>query len=75
MVHILKMCGDDLTRANIMKQATSIKNYAGDLSLPGMSASTAPDDYRINKQFQLMRFTGARWELFGDIMTDTYKAN
>ena len=75
MVHILKMCGDDLTRANVMKQATNIKNYLGDLSLPGMSSSTAPDDYRINKQFQLMKFNGERWELFGDIMTDTFKSN
>ncbi len=74
MVHILKMCGDDLTRANVMKQATNIKNYVADLSLPGMSASTSPDDYRINKQFQLMRFNGERWELFGEIMTDTFKA-
>ncbi|MFT4097677.1 MAG: ABC transporter substrate-binding protein [Rhodoblastus sp.] len=75
MTHILKMCGDDLTRANVMKQATNIKNYVGDLSLPGMSSSTSPDDYRINKQFQLMKFNGERWELFGEIMTDTYKAD
>jgi len=74
LVHILKQCGDDLTRANIMKQATNIKNYVADLSLPGMSASTSPDDYRINKQFQLMKFNGERWELFGEIMTDTFKA-
>ena len=74
MVHILKMCGDDLTRANVMKQATNIKNYVADLSLPGMSASTSPDDYRINKQFQLMKFNGERWVLFGEIMTDTFKA-
>ena len=73
MVYILKQCGDDLTRANVMKQATNIKNYVADLSLPGMSASTSPDDYRINKQFQLMKFNGERWELFGEIMTDTYK--
>jgi ABC-type branched-subunit amino acid transport system substrate-binding protein len=74
MVHILKMCGDDLTRANVMKQATNIKNYVADLALPGMSASTSPDDYRINKQFKLMKFSGERWELFGEIMTDTFKA-
>ena len=74
MVHILKMCGDDLTRANVMKQATNIKNYVADLALPGMSASTSPDDYRINKQSKLMKFSGERWELFGEIMTDTFKA-
>jgi ABC-type branched-subunit amino acid transport system substrate-binding protein len=74
MAHVLKMCGDDLTRANVMKQATSIKNYVADLSLPGMSASTSPDDYRVNKQFQLMKFNGERWELFGEILTDTFQA-
>ena len=74
MAHVLNMCGDDLTRANVMKQATNIKNYVADLSLPGMSASTSPDDYRINKQFQLMRFNGERWELFGEILTDTFQA-
>jgi hypothetical protein len=39
-VHILKQCGDDLTRANIMKQATNIKGYVADLALPGMTNST-----------------------------------
>ncbi len=73
MVEVLKNCGDDLTRANVMKQATSIKNYVSDLALPGISISTSPDDYRVNKQFQMQRFTGERWQLFGEIMTDTFK--
>ena len=72
LVHILKQCGDDLTRANIMKQATNIKNYVADLALPGMSTTTT-DDYRINKQFQMMKFDGKRWVLFGPIMTDTFQ--
>ncbi|MFT4102147.1 MAG: ABC transporter substrate-binding protein [Burkholderiaceae bacterium] len=75
MEEILKRCGDDLTRANVMKQATSFKDFVGDLSLPGMSISTAPDDYRFNKQFKLMKFTGTSWELFGDVLTDTFKAH
>ncbi len=73
MTHVLKECGDDLTRANVMKQATNIKGYVGDLTLPGMKITTAPDDYRVNKQFQLMKFNGQRWELFGDILTDTFQ--
>src|ERR1700744_2258698 len=44
LVHILKQCGDDLTRANIMKQATNIKNFTPDLGLPGMTASEEPDE-------------------------------
>lgn len=76
LVHILKQCGDDLTRANIMKQATNIKGFDADLALPGMiTSSTEPDDYRINKQFQMMRFDGQRWVLFGPILTDDVKTN
>ena len=75
LVHILKQCGDDLTRANIMKQATNIKNYVADLALPGMTISTEPDDWRINKQFQMMKFDGQRWVLFGPILTDDFKTN
>ncbi|MEA2886124.1 MAG: branched-chain amino acid transport system substrate-binding protein [Bradyrhizobium sp.] len=75
LVHILKQCGDDLTRANIMKQATNIQNFVADLALPGMSTSTDPDDWRINKQFQMMKFDGQRWVLFGPILTDDYKTN
>jgi len=60
LVHILKQCSDDLTRANIMKQATNIKGYVADLALPGMTPSTTPDDWRINKQSQMMKFDGQR---------------
>ena len=75
LVQILKQCGDDLTRANIMKQATNIKTYVADLALPGMTPSTTPDDWRINKQFQMMKFDGERWVLFGPILTDEFKTN
>jgi branched-chain amino acid transport system substrate-binding protein len=70
MIHVLKMCGDNLTRENVMKQATSLKNVQLDLLLPGISASTSSDDYRVNKQLQMMRFNGERWELFGPILED-----
>jgi branched-chain amino acid transport system substrate-binding protein len=71
LVHILRQCGDDLTRENIMRQATSLKNFTGSLALPGMSAHTSPADYRINKQMQMMKFDGERWQLFGPIIEDT----
>jgi hypothetical protein len=74
LVHILRQCGDDLTRENIIKQATNIKNFTGSLALPGMTATTTPNDYRINKQMQMMRFNGERWELFGPIIEDTVPA-
>jgi branched-chain amino acid transport system substrate-binding protein len=70
MVHVLKQCGDDLTRDNVMKQATNLKDVQLDLALPGMSPSTLPNDYRVNKQLQMMRFNGERWEMFGPILED-----
>src|ERR1700716_2930108 len=75
LVLILKQCGDNLARANVMTQATNIKDFVADLALPGMMTSTTPDDWRINKQFQMMRFDGQRWVLFGPIVTDEYKTN
>ena len=71
LIHVLKQCGDNLTRENVMKQATSLKNVQLDLSLPGIVANTTPDDYRVNKQLQMMKFNGERWELFGPILEDT----
>jgi branched-chain amino acid transport system substrate-binding protein len=70
MIHVLQKCGDNLTRENVMKQATSLKDVQLDLSLPGILANTSPTDYRVNKQLQMMRFNGERWELFGPILED-----
>ncbi|MBV9565181.1 MAG: ABC transporter substrate-binding protein [Bradyrhizobium sp.] len=75
LIQILKQCGDELTRENLMKQATNIKGYVADLALPGMTTSTTADDWRINKQFQMMKFDGQRWVLFGPILTDEFKAD
>jgi ABC-type branched-subunit amino acid transport system substrate-binding protein len=71
MAYVLKQCGDDLTRENVMKQASSLKDVESDLALPGIKANTSPTDYRVNKQLQMMRFNGERWELFGPIIEDT----
>jgi branched-chain amino acid transport system substrate-binding protein len=70
MVHVLKQCGDDLTRENVMKQATNLKDVQLDLALPGIVGNTTPNDYRVNKQLQMMRFNGERWEMFGPILED-----
>jgi ABC-type branched-subunit amino acid transport system substrate-binding protein len=71
LVHVLQQCGDDLTRENVMKQATSLKDVVSDTALPGIKANTSPTDYRVNKQLQMMKFNGERWELFGPILEDT----
>lgn len=70
LVELLKRCGDNLTRENVMKQATSFKDVELDLLLPGIKINTSPTDYRVNKQLQMMRFNGERWEGFGPILTD-----
>ena len=70
LIEVLKRCGDDLTRDNVMKQATNLKNVQLDLALPGIVGSTSPNDYRVNKQLQMMQFNGERWELFGPIIED-----
>ena len=69
MVQVLKQCGDNLTRENVMKQAASLKNFHSDLMLPGIMVNTSPDDYYPIEQMQLMRFNGEAWELFGDVIT------
>ena len=71
LIQVLKQCGDDLTRENLMKQVTSLKKFVPSLALPGMSITTGPNDYRINKQMQMMKFNGERWALFGPIIEDT----
>ena len=68
MTETLKRCGDELTRANLMKQAASFKNYRLPLLLPGITVNTSPTDYYPIQAVQLQRFKGETWELFGDVM-------
>jgi branched-chain amino acid transport system substrate-binding protein len=70
MVQVLRQCGDDLTRANVMKQAASLKGFAPDTLLPGITVNTSPTDYAPIKQLQMMQFKGEKWELFGNIIND-----
>jgi ABC-type branched-subunit amino acid transport system substrate-binding protein len=69
MVYVLKKCGDDLTRANIMKQAADIKSLQLEGLLPGVTINTSATDFAPIKKFQLRQFKGERWELFGDVIS------
>jgi branched-chain amino acid transport system substrate-binding protein len=69
MVKVLQMCGDNLTRDNVMKQAASLKDFEPDTLLPGIKINTAADDFAPIEQLQMMRFKGKTWELFGDIIS------
>ncbi|MBV9560416.1 MAG: ABC transporter substrate-binding protein [Bradyrhizobium sp.] len=68
MVQVLKQCGDDLTRANVMKQAASLHDFAVRGLLPGVKINTSPTDFAPISQMQLMRFKGETWERFGDVI-------
>jgi branched-chain amino acid transport system substrate-binding protein len=69
LVQVLKQCGDDLTRENVMKQAANLKNFRTEMLLPGISINTSPTDFAPIDQLQLMRFKGEKWELFGDVIS------
>jgi branched-chain amino acid transport system substrate-binding protein len=69
LVHVLKACGDDLTRENIMKQAASIKGLELGGLLPGVKVDTSGTDFAPIAQLQLMKFKGEKWDLFGDVIS------
>ena len=69
LVKVLEMCGDDLTRANVMKQAASLKDFTPDTLLPGVKINTSATDFAPISQLQMQRFKGQKWELFGDIIS------
>jgi ABC-type branched-subunit amino acid transport system substrate-binding protein len=68
MTEVLKNAGDDLSRENLLKQATSIQDVTLDVALPGIKYDTGPDDYFLVEQLQLARFDGKRWVLFGEVI-------
>ncbi|MBV9557520.1 MAG: ABC transporter substrate-binding protein [Pseudolabrys sp.] len=65
---ILKQCGDDLSRDNIAKQAKSLQNLVLPTALPGVRINTSANNNQIWTQLQLQRWTGSRWEPFGEIL-------
>jgi len=65
---VLKACGEDLTRENLMKQATNLQDVTLDVTLPGVKYNTGPNDYFLVEQLQLARFDGKRWVLFGEVL-------
>ena len=69
LVQVLKQCGDNLTRENVMKQAANLKDFRTTNLLPGITINTGPIDFAPIKQLQLRRFTGETWELFGPVLS------
>jgi branched-chain amino acid transport system substrate-binding protein len=69
LVELLKLCGDDLTRENVMKQAASLKDFAGPMLLPGIKINTSATNYYPIRAVQLARVKGNSFELFGDVLS------
>jgi branched-chain amino acid transport system substrate-binding protein len=68
MTQVLKQCGNDLSRENIMKQAANVKNFELPLLLPGIKVNTSPTDFAPIEQEQLAKFDGERWAIFGEMV-------
>ena len=73
LVQVLKQCGDNLTRENVMKQAANLKDFDTGTLLPGIKINTSPTDFYPIEQLQLQRFQGETWQLFGDVMSGEIK--
>ncbi|MDE5440493.1 ABC transporter substrate-binding protein [Bradyrhizobium sp. CSA207] len=69
LVQVLKQCGDDLTRENVMKQAANLKDFRTEVLLPGIQINTSPTDFAPISQLRLERFKGEKWDLFGDVIS------
>ena len=68
LMQVLRQCGNDLSRQNIMRQAANLHELELPLLLPGILVNTSPTDYRPVKQMRPMRFNGRNWELFGELI-------
>ena len=66
---VLRAYGNDLTRANVMKQAANINGQKLPMVLPGITISTSADDFAPIKQMQLAKFDGTTWRLFGEVIS------
>lgn len=69
LVYVLKTCGDDLTRENIMRVAASMKDVELPLLVPGIKVNTSPTDFFPVAQMNLAKFDGKRWVMFGEVLS------
>jgi branched-chain amino acid transport system substrate-binding protein len=73
LIQILKQCGDDLTRENVMKQAASLKDFVAPMMIPGIKLNTSPTDFYPIQSVQLAKFDGEAFKLFGEILSNESK--
>ncbi|SDT59197.1 ABC transporter substrate-binding protein [Bradyrhizobium canariense] len=72
LFQVLKQCGDDFSRENIMRQATSLKSYQSSVSLPGIVINTSPTDFHPIKQMRLVQFDGSTWQPIGEVIESAF---
>jgi branched-chain amino acid transport system substrate-binding protein len=72
MAQVLKQCGDDLSRENVMRQAASLRDYQSSVALPGIKMNTSPDNYLPIKQMRLEQFDGRSWQTFGEVIETAF---
>jgi branched-chain amino acid transport system substrate-binding protein len=72
LAHVLKQCGNDLSRENVMKQAAALKDYQGSVLLPGIKISTGPWNFRPIKHLRLVQFDGRTWQSIGDVLETAF---
>jgi hypothetical protein len=75
IVQVLKQCGDELTRENVMRQAANLKDFELGLSLPGIKINTSSNDYFPVEQMQMSKFNGEYGELFGPVISGESERN
>jgi branched-chain amino acid transport system substrate-binding protein len=72
LFQVLRQCGNDLSRENIMRQAASLKNYRSPIILPGIAINTGPTDFHPIKQMRLVQFDGTAWQPIGDVIESAF---
>jgi branched-chain amino acid transport system substrate-binding protein len=72
LIQVLKQCGDDLSRANIMRQAASLVNFQSSVLLPGITINTSAADFRPIKQMRLVQFDGRTWMPIGLVLDTAF---
>jgi branched-chain amino acid transport system substrate-binding protein len=71
MIQVLKQCGNDLSRRNILGQSLNLRRLECPVLLPGIQINTSPTNYHPVRQLQMMRWTGKSWDAVGDVIADS----
>ena len=71
-MQVLKQCGDDLSRENVMRQAASLRDFEPSVLVPGIKINTGPENFRPIRQMRLVQFDGRTWQPVGDVIESAF---